>query len=200
VFIQVIQGRVKDANGFRGQFDKWQRELMPGATGFIGSTAGVTADNDFIIAVRFDSKEAAERNAARPEQDAFWNESQQFIEGDVRFRESEDVHVLQFGDPDTAKFVQVMDGLVTDRDKAIALTEKAQAQMPKLRPDLLGAVDAYFDGGEFVSINYFTNEAEARAAEKAEMPKEVGEMMAEYGAIMKIDRYIDITDPRLVSP
>ena len=42
MFIQVITGKVTDADGFRRQDQKWNDELRPGATGFLGSTAGTT--------------------------------------------------------------------------------------------------------------------------------------------------------------
>ena len=42
MFVQVIEGRVSDRDGLRRQMDKWESELRPGATGFLGSTAGVT--------------------------------------------------------------------------------------------------------------------------------------------------------------
>jgi hypothetical protein len=199
VFIQVIQGHVNDADAMREQHQMWVREVMPGAAGFIGSTVGVTADNQFVAAVRFESADAAAKNAARPEQDAFWSEAQKLFDGEVRFRESEDVHVMQHGDPDSAQFVQVMIGTVTSRDEAVALDQKAEAAMTSARPDVIGAVSAYFDGGEFVTVSYFTSEAEARRNEKAEIPSEFASMMADFERIMKVDQYLDLTDPWLTT-
>lgn len=44
VFIQVIQGKVADAEGVRAAMDRWGRDLQPGATGWLGTTGGITDD------------------------------------------------------------------------------------------------------------------------------------------------------------
>jgi len=40
MFIQVIQGKVADAEGLRAAMDRWGRDLQPGATGWLGTTGG----------------------------------------------------------------------------------------------------------------------------------------------------------------
>ena len=47
MFIQVIQGKVADAEGLRTCLDRWLTDLQPGATGWLGSTGGVTDDGMF---------------------------------------------------------------------------------------------------------------------------------------------------------
>ena len=44
VFVQVIQGQVANAGQVQAAFDRWAQELAPGASGWLGSTAGVTED------------------------------------------------------------------------------------------------------------------------------------------------------------
>ena len=70
MFIQVIQGKVADAEGLRAAMDRWGRDLQPGATGWLGTTGGITDDGTFVATVRFDSEDAARRNSERPEQGA----------------------------------------------------------------------------------------------------------------------------------
>jgi len=72
MFIQVIQGKVADAEGLRAAIDRWGQELQPGATGWLGTTGGITDDGTFVATVRFDSEDAARRNSQRPEQGAWW--------------------------------------------------------------------------------------------------------------------------------
>lgn len=48
MFIQVITGATSDREGLLGQADRWQDELRPGATGYLGSTAGVTDDGEYL--------------------------------------------------------------------------------------------------------------------------------------------------------
>jgi hypothetical protein len=70
VFVQVIQGQVADAAKVRAALDRWVQELAPKASGWLGSTAGVTEDGRFVALARFESEEAARRNSQRPEQRA----------------------------------------------------------------------------------------------------------------------------------
>ena len=70
MFIQVIQGKVADAEGLQAAMDRWVAELQPGAQGWLGSTGGFTDDGMFVSTVRFESQEAARRNSDRPEQGA----------------------------------------------------------------------------------------------------------------------------------
>ena len=73
MFVQVIQGKAKDAAGLRKQWERWDQELKPAAKGYLGSTAGVTADGEFIALVRFEDEAAARANSDSPEQSAWWN-------------------------------------------------------------------------------------------------------------------------------
>ena len=66
MFVQVIQGKVSDAAAVRARMDTWMKELAAGADGWLGSTAGVTDDGDFVALARFESEEAARRNSDRP--------------------------------------------------------------------------------------------------------------------------------------
>ena len=75
MFVQVIEGRVADRDALRRQMDRWMSELRPGATGFLGSTAGVTDDGYAIAFARFESAAAAEANSERPEQGRWWAET-----------------------------------------------------------------------------------------------------------------------------
>ena len=68
MFVQVIQGRTSQPEALAEAFDRWQANLSPDATGWLGSTGGVTEDGTFIAVARFESEQAAMANSARPEQ------------------------------------------------------------------------------------------------------------------------------------
>src|SRR6478609_11067331 len=104
MFAQVIQGRTSDPQALRSAMDRWTRELGPGSIGWLGSTGGVTDDGRFVAVARFESAEAAARNSERPEQTRWWQETEQLLDGEVTFSDSEDVTVDVRGDPDTAGF------------------------------------------------------------------------------------------------
>ena len=75
MFVQVIQGHVSDAAAVKAQLDRWVAELAPSASGWLGSTAGVTDDGHLVALARFESADAAQRNSDRPEQSAWWEET-----------------------------------------------------------------------------------------------------------------------------
>lgn len=75
MFVQVIQGKATDPAALRRQWETWDRELKPGAQRFLGGTAGVTADGEFIAVVRFEDEAAARANSDRADQDAWWAET-----------------------------------------------------------------------------------------------------------------------------
>ena len=91
MFIQVIQGDVRDADQLHRQLERWRTEIKPGARGYLGSTGGVTADGRGITLVRFESEAAARANSERPEQGAWWNEAVKAFDGEVTFHDCRDV-------------------------------------------------------------------------------------------------------------
>jgi len=198
MFIQVIEGRTSDPEALHRQIDVWQRDLKPGAEGYLGSTGGCTDSGDCILVARFESREAAQRNSDRPEQTRWWEETARCFDGEPRFHESTEVHVMSHGELDGAHFVQVMEGRVTDRNRAIALEEEADPVLSEARPDLLGSITAYFDGDEFTELAYFTSEDAARAGERKDLPEEAAASFAEWQDVMKVEKFLDLREPWLM--
>jgi hypothetical protein len=199
MFIQVIEGTTSDPDALHRQLDVWERDLKPGAVGYLGSTGGCTSSGDCIMVVRFESREAAARNSERPEQTEWWHETERCFDGPVRFHDSEDVQVMTHGSLDDAGFVQAMEGHVTDLARAHDVEAEADSILAEERPDLLGSVTAFFDDGEFTELAYFTDEAAARAGEQREMSPEAAATYARWTDTMPIDRFLDLTDPWLMT-
>jgi hypothetical protein len=198
MFIQVIEGRTHDPDALRAWFETWQRELQPGAIGFLGSTGGITDDGSVIFVARFESRDAAEANAARPEQDRWWKECEMCFDGPVRFHESVEARVMEHGPMTEARFVQVMEGHCADRARAMGLEQEADPLLRELRPDLLGSMTVYHDDGEFTEVAYFTSEEEARRAEQQAMPEAMVEQFEEWSRVLHVDRYLDLHDPMVI--
>ncbi|MBA3374197.1 MAG: hypothetical protein H0T98_11895 [Euzebyaceae bacterium] len=197
MFVQVIQGKAKDAAALREQWQRWDRELQPAANGFLGSTAGVTADGEFIALARFESEEAARANSDRADQAAWWTETSQYLEGTM-FHDCTLVDLVNDGGSDGAGFVQVIQGKVTDVDRARELDRETQDQMKDVRPDMIGGIVAWHpQDGRFTNAMYFTSEAEARAKEKeTSSAPEFEKYMSEWQAIADGDpKFLDITEP-----
>jgi hypothetical protein len=202
MFVQVIQGRTSNEEGLRAASDRWMEELASGATGWLGSTLGVTDDGRAIAVVRFESASAAQANAQRPEQTRWWEETSALFDGEVTFLDSEEVMVDVVGDPDRAGFVQVMQGQVTDPARAKELMGSISSQdSAAFRPDILGSMSVGHDDGRWTQVIYFTSEAEAREGERKEAPPEFQAVMAEMGEIsVGPPDYVDLRRPVLDSP
>lgn len=93
----------------------------------------------------------------------------------------------------------MMEGHVSDRSKAERLENEADPLLAELRPDLLGSITAYFDDDEYADMAFFTSEREARENERSEMPPEFAERFDQWEKVMKVDRYLDISDPWVTS-
>jgi hypothetical protein len=201
MFVQVIQGQVADAEQAHAALDRWARELAPGATGWLGSTAGVTEDGRFIALARFESEEAARRNSSRPEQDQWWSETAQLFTGEPTFKDSTDVIPDVAGDPDTAGFVQVMQGRGTDPDRARELMAEDSDEWAAFRPEIIGSVAVGHEGGAYTMAMYFTSEAEAREGERKELPPKLKAQMEEMASLSAGEpEFFDLKDPWLYSP
>ena len=201
MFVQVIQGQVADAGTARAAVDRWARELAPGATGWLGSTAGVTEDGRFIALARFESEEAARRNSDRPEQDQWWTETARLFTGEATFKDSTDVTVDVTGEPDDAGFVQVIQGRGSDPERARELMAQDSSEWAAFRPEIIASVAVGHEGGAYTMAIYFTSEEAAREGERKEPPPELKAQMDEMAAIsLGEPEFFDLKQPWLYSP
>jgi hypothetical protein len=201
MFVQVIQGHVSDAEAVRRQLDKWTSEVSAGATGWLGSTSGVTADGQLVALVRFESEELAQQNSDRPEQSAWWNEMAALFTDEPEFKNSTEVDVNTPGDPSQAGFVQVMQGRSSNPDRVRELMANDPTDWQSFRPDILGTVSVGHEGGAWTMAIYFTSEEAAREGEKKEPPPEMQEMMKEMDSLSIGEPvYFDLKDPWLDAP
>jgi hypothetical protein len=200
MFVQVIQGRVRDAEQLRARMDRWVADLSPNAEGWLGSTTGVTADGVGIALARFESADAARRNSERPEQGQWWAGTQALFDDDVTFRDCSDVRTFAGGGSDDAGFVQVIQGRYTDVEKGLELMRRSEEPLREMRPDVLGGLLCLHGDGGFTQAVYFTSEAQARANEQNQPPPDVQAMLEEEAGIMTDLVYFDLTDPWLRSP
>ena len=197
MFVQVIQGKAKDPAGLRKQFERWDQEIKPTANGFLGSTAGVTADGEFIALARFESEEAARANSDNAQQTAWWEETSRYVE-DPMFHDCTLVDLMNEGGSDDAGFVQIIQGKVKDVDKARSLGSATRDQMRDMRPDVIGGIVAWHpQNGRYTNAIYFTSEAEARANERqSSSSPEFQKFMEEWGALADGEpKFLDITQP-----
>lgn len=199
MFIQVMQGRVADETRLRAQLERWLTELAPGAEGWLGGTFGTTDDGTFVGVVRFASREAAERNSRRAEQDEWWRETASCFAGDVTFHDCPDARVLLKGGSDTAGFVQVIQARVVDRDRLVAIEEQAAELMASARPDVIAATLAIGDDGTVTETVAFVSEDAAREAERREPPQQLRALREQEASAMADVSYLDLHRPWFAS-
>ena len=201
MFVQVIRGRVTDPEQVHDALDLWAVQVAAGATGWLGSTAGVTDDGQFMALARFESEQAASRNSDRPEQHQWWMETSKLFTGEVTFLDSSDVTVDVPGDPDRAGFVQVMQGRGSNPERARELMAQDADEWAAFRPDVIGSVAVGHEGGAYTMAMYFTSEEAAREGERKEPPPKLKAQMEEMGKLSVGEpEFFDLRRPWLYSP
>ena len=195
MFAQFIEGWIADSDALRQQYETWLEELAPTATGWLGSTAGITDDDRAFIAVRFTSAEAARANSERPAQGEWWKDTEDCFAGPVEFLDCDDVELFLDGGADDAGFVQVIRGRFHDVDQARTVMHGMDDELRAQRSDVLGGYVGTRPDGTFVQVVYFTSEDEAREGERDEGAPD------EFAALLDGEpRYLDLPDPWLSSP
>jgi hypothetical protein len=191
VFIQIMQGRCTRQDELRAMARTWRTEVGGGAVGWLGGTFGFTDDDMFVGVVRFDSRESAMANSARPEQTAWAERMMELMDGPIEFHDCDDVTLFLGGGSDAAGFVQVIQGRVDDPDRLKAMFADTD-QLHEMRPDIVGATLAIKPDGTFTETVAFTDESSARAAEMQQPPEEV---QAELEYAMRDARFYDLHHP-----
>jgi hypothetical protein len=196
VFIQIIQGKCTRPDELREMASTWRRELGGGAEGWLGGTYGFTDDDQFIGVVRFESREAAMANSARPEQTAWAEKMMGLMDGPVEFHDCDDVMPFLEGGSDDAGFVQVIRGRVDDPSRIKAMLADTTT-LHEMRPDIIGGTVAIEDDGTFTETIAFRDEASARAGEQVEPPPEIRD---ELSSMMAGATFYDLHSPWFESP
>ena len=192
MYVMVIKGKVRDRAAFAEHVKRLEADVLPGAIGFLGSTIGVADDGTFVAIVRFEDEASATANAARPERQAWMQETERLLDGPPTVRQSADTSTLFDGGSDKAGFVQVMEG-TADRAQVEALESPEMLEgLRTARPDLLGGLRVWFEGGAYLEVAYFTSEEDAR---KGEASAEFADGEAEYTAAFGEMTFIDLPDP-----
>ena len=201
MFAQIIRGKVNDPSAVRPVVDRWMKELGPTANGWLGSTSGITDDNELFVLVRFDSEEAARANSDKPEQGAWWAEMEKVFDGEPTFQDSKNVIVPSAGAPDTAGFVQVMSGQSSDPDRSAQLMDSSRDARVAHRPDILGSITVGHGEGKFTMVIYFESEEAARKGESKPLPAELQAQMQEMMSLsVGQPEFLDLKAPWLDSP
>ena len=195
MFIQVIQGHCTDAEQMRAMGDEWVEKLSPGAPGWLGGTYGITDEGQFVAVVRFESREAAEKNASRPEQGAWWERMAACFDGPVTFHDCDDVTMFLGGGSDEAGFVQIIQGRLSDPERFRKFMAQPMDALAEARPEILGGTVSISEDCTFTETIAFRTEAEAREGEKMEMPADRQQEFQDEMAQVADLTYLDLHHP-----
>jgi len=128
-------------------------------------------------------------------------ETSKLFGGDVTFQDSNDVTADVVGDPNTAGFVQVMQGRGSDPERAKELMTQNPDEWAAFRPDVIGSLAVGHEGGAYTMAMYFTSEAAARQGEQKEPPPELKAQMEEMNKLSIGEPvFLNLRQPWLYSP
>jgi hypothetical protein len=164
--------------------DAWSAAVKAASSGYLGSTAGVTADGSFVALVRFESEQAS-----RAESRAWWTDHL----SSAAVIDCPDVTFLYGGGSDDAGYVQVMSGHTANPARFKEISRRFEDYLPSSRPEILGGLTAFASDGRFFNVVYFTSQAAARAGEKEPRPPEIDALFAEFD--QQMDEYLDLAEP-----
>ena len=199
MFIQIMQGRCRDADQLRQVTEEWREQLAPSAEGWLGGTYGVTDDGEFVGVVRFESREAAAKNSARPEQGEWWKRMSACFDGEVTFHDCDNAMLFLGGGSDDAGFVQVIQGRIDDPERFRHFMEQPMDALHEARPEIIGGTIAMEPDGWFTQTICFRSEEEAREGERKEMPAEMREQFEETMSHVQDTKYLDLHHPWFAS-
>nr|WP_240977639.1 hypothetical protein [Knoellia sp. DB2414S] len=179
--------------------DEWRDQMGATAQGWLGGTYGITDDDEFMGVVRFESREAAARNSAKPEQGEWWSRMEQCFDGPATFHDCDDAMMFLDGGSDDAGFVQVIQGRVADPERFRSLMSGPMDVMHEQRPEIIGGTIAMEPDGWFTETVSFRSEAEAREGERRDMPSEDRDRWMREMEQMQDVHYYDLHRPWFAS-
>jgi len=200
MFVQIVRARVADAAAVHAAYDRWFAELAVGARGWLGTTAGVSGDGDFIALARFGSEEDARHLDDRPEQANWWAQTAELFTGEVSVTESSTAYLDRGGASEEAGFVQVIQRRVRDVPRARQILKELSPLVAEVRPEDIGTLIVEHDGDRFTVAVFFTSEQEARGTERQPAPalKALREEQKALG--VEPARFYDLREPWFYSP
>lgn len=196
MFIQVIQAPCTRPDEIRRLTQEWSEEVGDQSEGWLGGTYGCTDDGTFIAVVRFESKDAAMANSARPQTTAMSERMAALMDGPPEFHDCDDVTEWLDGGSDDAGFVQIIRGKTADPAKLKEVLSADTGKLRELRPEIIGGTLAIEADGTFTQTVAFTDEESARQGEQKEPPPEMADDIAEAFSDVT---YFDLRDPWFAS-
>lgn len=194
IFVRIADGHAEDREAVGDSYLRWFDEIAPESEGWLGATAGISDDGEFVSIMRFVSREAARRDLA--DEESWWKELSGHL-SDAEVLESAEVATFGEKRPDAEEvgFVQV----VRARASAIpeVLERVAEHEEHHLREQdlpVLGGLVAHHGDDHFTEVIYYPSVEGARG-EAGELPEEGISIVERIAGHLTGARYLRIRDP-----
>lgn len=197
MFVFTVEARTSAPDALRAHVLRWPSDVGTNADGWLGNTAGVSAQGKFLLLMRFRSEESALITSDRPEYGKWWQVCRQHLATPPVFTPSINITGILGGGSDEAAAVQITRGraaLSRIRDSVRQLESIA----PDARAELIGGIVAWHEDDRFTEALYFTSQAPARLQVQATTP--LGRFIAAHETTIADASVIELQEPWLVSP
>ena len=197
MFVLTVEARTTTPDALRQDVFRWPADVGSSATGWLGNTAGVSADGDFVMMLRFQSEEASLITSDLPEYGRWWEVCARHLATKPTFLPSTNVIGILSGGSDEAAAVQITRGRA-----ALSRIRGSVRQLESIAPDapaeLIGGIVAWHEDDRFTEALYFTSQAPARLQVRATTP--LGRFIAAHETTITDASVIELQEPWLVSP
>lgn len=195
MFVLEVDARTARPEAVRERVLAWPAEVGVHATGWLGSTGGVSPDGHFLLLMRFASQEAAWITSDLPSNQRWWEACRGSLETEPAFQESTEVIGILRGGSDDAAAVVVTRGAASPLRMRENL-RRLESLTADERAGLIGGIVAWHGGERFTEILYASARPEELRRLSAE-PTPLGRFMADVSTGAQ---EIDLDDPWLLSP
>lgn|GEM_PF-199387 len=187
MFVQVVRAPAVDPTPLLEQVARLPAMLSTDPAGFLGLSAGISDDGDFVAVARF----------TQPGGGGWWAALEPWLAGPADVRASSDVELLLGGGSDQAGFVEVIEGRTSDRARFMELERQLEPRLAADRPDFLGSQIVWWTDGSWLEVAYFTSEDDVRAGDALPVAPEVEELTAAWEDVARPSAQSDLADPYL---
>lgn len=196
MFVFTVEARTSAPDALRGHVLRWPSDVGTIADGWLGNTAGVSAEGKFLLLMRFRSEESALITSDRPEYGTWWQVCRQHLATSPVFTPSTNITGILGGGSDTAAAVQITRGRAAPNRLREGLRELESMAVGE-RSGVIGGIVAWHEENRFTEALYFSSPDPARLQAQA---TPLGRFMAAHASSIEYASVIELPDPWLTSP
>ena len=199
MFLLTVEGRTGTPDALHEDVLNWPGEVGRSAVGWLGNTAGVSNDGDFVLLMRFESEEAAWITSDLPEQGRWWQTCAEHLDTKPAITGSTTVIGILDGGSDDAAAVRIRRGSAVLNRYRRSLRQ-LETLPPAERAAVIGGIVAWHDGDRFTEALYLTSRDFAQVRQLGTSPTPLGRFIDGLEASILDAKVIELDEPWLISP